>query len=315
MKVLITGVAGFIGSNLVANIASKGIEVVGVDNLEPDYDLKIKKSNLRKAKKHKGFEFIEGDINEKVLFEKLKEKKITHIAHLAAKAGIRKSTSNARNYLMTNIIGAYNVLEFAKDIKAKKVVLASTSSVYGKNAPPFNESMKIDTPMSIYAASKTGMEALAHSFNHVHGLPIIITRFFTVYGPGGRPDMAVYKFTDSIFKGKEIEVYGDGNAKRDFTYVEDICEGIFLALNSEINYSVYNFGNSEPRSLKELISIIEKNLGKKANIKYCERKKEDVEITVADISKAKTELGYCPKTSLENGIKKFLEWYLGELKK
>ncbi|MEM4327261.1 MAG: SDR family NAD(P)-dependent oxidoreductase, partial [Candidatus Diapherotrites archaeon] len=307
MKVLITGMAGFIGSNLAKHLSSKKIGVIGIDNFHPYYDTRIKKHNLEKVQKNSLVEFIEGDINDQTTFQKLKGKNITHIVHLAARAGVRNSSEEAKEYLKTNIIGTLNVLEFAKEIKAKKVVLASTSSVYGKNQVPFNEEMNTNTPMSIYAASKIGMEALANAFNHLYGLPIIITRFFTVYGPGGRPDMAVYTFVEKILKGKEIEVYGNGDEKRDFTYVEDICEGIFLALQTKKTYGIYNLGNSESRTINELISIIEKNLGKKAKIQYVGKKKEDVEITLADISKAKAELGYSPNTRLEEGITKFIE--------
>jgi len=310
MKILVTGIAGFLGSNLARHFINKNIPVVGIDNFTLSYPVEMKKRNIAELKKSELVEFIEGDINNKKLLESLETKGITHICHMAAKANVRESTLVPDEYLETNILGTLNILQFALKINAKKTILASTSSVYGTNKPPYREDQNISTPLSIYAASKVGMENLAYAFHNVYGIPIISIRFFTTYGPGGRPDMAVYTFTDLILNDKKIEIWGDGSVKRDFTFVSDIAEGVYSALNAKENYAVFNLGNSQARSLKELISIIERNTGKKAKIKYVKKKKEDPEVTLADISKAKEVLGYEPKISLEEGISLFVKWFI-----
>ncbi len=309
MKVLVTGAAGFIGSNVVNEIIKRKIPVVGVDCFVESYSLELKRQNIVPMQESPIAEFIEGNINDASLFSALESKEITHIIHLAARAGVRESSIVPKEYLETNILGTLNVLEFAKKIGAKKVILASTSSAYGKNTPPFKEDMNISTPLSIYAASKVAAENLCYAFHNIYKLPIVILRFFTVYGPGGRPDMAVYKFSKLISEGKEIEVYGDGGAKRDYTFVLDIVQGILLAMESEIDYAVFNLGHNESKSVDELVSIIEKNLGKKAIIKNSPKRDEDPDVTLADISKAKKILRYSPKINLEEGVKKFIEWF------
>lgn len=311
MKVLVTGCAGFIGSNLCKELASKGIPFVGLDNFSPNYDVSLKRKNIAPLISSGLAEFIEADINDKSAFGNLPGKGITHVAHLAAKTGVRHSTIDPESYLQTNIIGTLNVLDFARENKVKRVVLASTSSVYGLNKTPFREKQGISTPLSVYAASKAGMEQLGHAFHHLHGLPITILRFFTVYGPGGRPDMAVYTFADRISAGKEIEVFGDGKARRDFTYVSDTVSGILLGLEAKKPFGIYNIGNNDSRSLKELIAALEKNLGRKAKARFTAARHEDVNVTLADISKAKEELGYRPKVGLEKGIPLFCEWFRG----
>ena len=255
-------------------------------------------------------EFIEADITDKVAFNKLEGKGITHVVHLAARAGVRDSTEQPEEFLRTNIIGTLNVLEFSKKAGVKKAVLASTSSVYAGNPLPYHEEMPLLAPMSIYGASKIGMESVAHAFHNLHGLPIIQLRFFTVYGPGGRPDMAVYKFTEAISAGKEIQLFGGGGSKRDFTYVGDICDGILLALKSSEKYGVFNLGNSDSRSVNDVVSLIEKSVGKKAKSKAVGKNSADPDATLADISKARDVLGYTPKVRLEEGIPKFVEWFL-----
>ncbi len=309
MKVLITGCAGFIGSNLAKQLVKNNVPIVGVDNFFGNYDVSLKRKNIAPILESKLAEFIEGDINGQKLFEWLSKKSITHVVHLAARTGVRDSSKYPGEYLKTNIIGSLNVLNFARDNKIKSVVLASTSSAYGKNKTPFNEEQKVSTPLNIYAASKIGMENLAHSFHHLYGTPITILRFFTVYGPGGRPDMAVYKFADLISKGKQIEVYGDGKAKRDFTYVSDATDGILLALEKPKGFDTFNIGNSDSRSVSELIMLLEKNFGKKAKIIYSGKRKEDAEATLADISKARATLGFSPKVGLEEGVKLFTAWF------
>ncbi|HZX34262.1 MAG TPA: NAD-dependent epimerase/dehydratase family protein [archaeon] len=309
MKILVTGCAGFIGCNLAKQLVKNNIKVVGVDNFFPNYDVSLKRKNIAPLLESGLLEFIEGDINDPALFEGLSKKSITHIVHLAARTGVRDSSKYAGEYLKTNIIGSLNVLNFARGNKIKAVVMASTSSVYGKNKTPFNEGQKISTPLSVYAASKIAMENLAYSFNHLHGIPITVLRFFTVYGPGGRPDMAVYGFAERISKGERIEVFGDGKAERDFTYVSDAVGGILLALEKTRGFSVFNIGNSGARSVSELIMLLEKSLGKKAKITFSGKRKEDVENTLADISMARKTLGFSPKVGLEEGIKLFAEWF------
>ncbi|MCR4336106.1 MAG: GDP-mannose 4,6-dehydratase [archaeon] len=315
MKILITGIAGFLGSNLARYFISKNIPVVGIDNFDVSYPIKMKKWNIAELKKSELVEFIEGDINDKKFLASLETKGITHICHMAAKANVRESTLIPQEYLETNILGTLNILQFALKINAKKTILASTSSIYGANKPPYSENQTVSTPLSIYAASKLGMENLAYTFHSVYGLPIISIRFFTAYGPGGRPDMAVYKFTDLILNNKEIELWGNGSEKRDYTFVSDIAEGVYLALNSKENYAVFNLGSSQARSLNELISLIEKSTGEKAKIIYVKKNKEDPDITLADISKAKKVLGYNPKISLDEGISLFVKWFIKYKKK
>lgn len=309
MKVLITGCAGFIGSNLAKQLIKDNVQLVGVDNFQKSYGISLKKKNIELILESDLAEFIEGDINDKKLFDELSKKSITHVVHLAARTRVRDSSKFPDKYLSTNIIGSLNVLNFARDNKIESVVMASTSSVYGTNKLPFNENQKSSTPLSVYAASKIGMENLAYAFNHLYNVPITILRFFTVYGPGGRPDMAVYKFTDLILKGEQIEVYGDGKAKRDFTFVLDAVDSIILSLKRTSAFDIFNIGNSDSRNLFELISLLEKNLDAKAKIKYSPKIKEDVDDTLADISKAKKLLGYSPKVKLEEGVKLFVEWF------
>ncbi len=310
MKVLVTGCAGFIGSNLCDFLLAKNIPVVGIDNFTPNYSLALKRENVARLREGSLFEFIEGDINDDSLYEKLRAKKITHIAHLAARVGVRDSKQYPDEYFKTNVIGSLKVLKFAHMAGAKKVVMASTSSAYGKNPPPFVETQPTASPLSFYAASKIGMESLAFAFHETYATPIAILRFFTVYGEGGRPDMAIYTFAERIMSGSQLEVFGDGNAKRDFTYVGDTVAGIWAALNSKAGFGTFNIGNSDARTVKEMISLLEKNLGKKAKVKYANAKKEDVTATLADISKAEKELGFSPKVSLEQGMEKFTQWYL-----
>lgn len=310
MKVLITGMAGFIGSNLAMHLVRNGASVVGVDNFTANYPVGLKKANLKAVMRSGNAEFIEADITDKFAFNKLEGKGITHVVHLAARAGVRDSTEQPEEFLRTNIIGTLNVLEFSKKAGVKKAVLASTSSVYAGNPLPYHEEMPLLAPMSIYGASKIGMESVAHAFHNLHGLPIIQLRFFTVYGPGGRPDMAVYKFTEAISAGKEIQLFGGGGSKRDFTYVGDICDGILLALKSSEKYGVFNLGNSDSRSVNDVVSLIEKSVGKKAKSKAVGKNSADPDATLADISKARDVLGYTPKVRLEEGIPKFVEWFL-----
>ena len=309
MKILVTGAAGFIGGNLCSRLMKNNIQFIGVDNLSDTYGISLKKENVEKIRGSKCGEFIKADITKPATFRKLSGRGITHVIHLAARAGVRDSTRLPREYFTTNIVGTYNVLEFAKKSGAKKAVLASTSSVYGLNRPPFSESQQTNTPLSFYSSSKIGMESLAFSFHRTAHLPITILRFFTVYGPGGRPDMAIYRFALRIADGEEIEIFGDENIKRDFTFVEDTIDGILLALDYGAEFEIFNIGNSDARDLGEMISLLEKNLGAKAKRKFLPKFSEDVDFTLADISKAAKLLGYSPKVGLEEGLAIFCKWF------
>ncbi|HZX19643.1 MAG TPA: GDP-mannose 4,6-dehydratase [archaeon] len=308
MKVLVTGACGFIGTNLCESLLNDGHEVIGLDDFSGKYPLRAFKKNSL-VLKHKKGKFIKASVLDREKILSLSKKSITHIVHLAAKAGVRDSVLFPKKYLETNIVGTQNILDLALAAKIKHVVLASTSSVYGTNKPPFRETMHIDTPLSVYAASKVGMEALAYSYYNIHSLPITVLRFFTVYGSRGRRDMSVYKFAKLISEAKKIHVYGNGNQKRDFTYVADIVQGIRSAMKLGKGYNTFNLGCSTTVKLNYMIGLLEKNIGKKAVKKHEKARPEDPIETHADISKARRELGFEPKTKIEKGIALFCKWF------
>ncbi len=311
LRILVTGAAGFIGSNLCARLLKEGHSVICVDNFSGNYGKDYYKKNAGFLRSHKNAVFVEADISEAKTFRNLGKENITHIIHLAAKSGVRESVKFPELYIRSNVLGSMNVLNFAAEKNVNNLVMASTSSVYGNNQTPFNESMPTNRPLSPYAASKVAMEALAHSYSNIHGIPISVLRFFTVYGPRGRQDMAVYKFTKAIYGGKPVKIFGDGQIRRDFTYVGDVVEAIVSAMNTVKGFEVYNIGNGKPRKIIELVEIISKNLGKPATKEFEPEKPEDAKETYADISKAKKELGYNPKTTLEAGVKEFVGWFIG----
>ena len=289
---------------------AQGFEVVGVDDFNDYYDPAIKRANISQALKDKRFTLVEADIRDKKKMKKIfEENDIKKIIHLAARAGVRASFEQAELYFNVNVLGTLNLLELANAYNIEQFIFASSSSVYGLNKPPFSEDQAIANIISPYAASKRSAELLCQVYACSYSIPITCLRFFTVYGPRGRPDMAVYKFTDRIAKGLAIERYGKGDMQRDFTYVDDIIEGIMLALEKPFDFEIINLGNNKPVQLNRLIELIEQNLGKKANIIEKPVPKGDVPITYADISKAKRLLGWQPKTSIEKGIKRFVEWY------
>ena len=311
MKILVTGCAGFIGSHVAEALLKRGDYVVGVDNLNDYYDVRIKKKNLRILKNYSEFKFYKEDIRNYDKLRKIfKKEKPERIVHLAARAGVRASIQHPLLYQDVNIRGTLNLLDLARDYKARSFVFASSSSVYGNQKKvPFSETDKVDNPISPYAATKRAAELLCYTYHHLYNMRITCLRFFTVYGPRGRPDMAPYKFTKLIIEGKPVPRYGDGRTKRDYTYISDVVKGVIEAVDKELGFEIINLGNNEPVELNEFIRIIERVTGKKAIIKELPMQPGDVNITYADISKAQRLLDYQPETSIEEGMKKFVKWY------
>ncbi len=312
MQILVTGAAGFIGSHLCERLLSRGDEVIGLDNFNTYYDPRIKKNNIVGASKFTNFHLIETDIRES---GKLKDIFQNHvfdvIVHLAARAGVRPSLINPLLYQDVNVRGTMNLLELAKEFSIPKFVFASSSSVYGNNKKvPFSESDNVDFPVSPYAATKKAGELIGYTYHHLYGFSFSGIRFFTVYGPRQRPDMAIHKFTQLIDLGKEIPVFGDGNSRRDYTFVDDIVDGIVAIIDRSEGYEIFNLGDSRTIGLLEMIRAIEESLGKKARINWLPSQPGDVPITYADISKAKAKLGYQPKVLFEEGINRFVAWYV-----
>lgn len=308
--ILVTGTAGFIGYHTSKLLLEMGYKVMGIDNLNDYYDVRLKKERL-KLLKHKNFSFLKLDFaNKKQFFSKLKKEKIDKIIHLGAQAGVRYSIENPYAYLEANYLGTLNIFELARQMKISHVVYASTSSVYGKNEKqPFEESDTTDYPISTYAATKKATEVLAHTYSHLFGINMIGLRFFTVYGPWGRPDMALFKFAKNILQGKEIEVYNKGEMSRSFTYIDDIVSGVIGALSASKKYAIYNLGGSQTVNLMDFITLIEKYVDKKAKIKFLPMQAGDVKETVADTRLAESELNYTAVTGIEEGVSKFIEWF------
>lgn len=312
-QILVTGGAGFIGSNLIKRLLEEGYEIVCLDNFNDYYNPQIKRSNIKPFLREKRFNLVEADIRDKDTLKEIFEKyNFQKVIHLAAQAGVRLSLKQPNLYVDVNVNGTVNLLELSKAYKIKNFIFGSSSSVYGATKEiPFSEEGKLK-PISPYGVSKRTGELLCYTYNHLYNLPVTILRFFTVYGARQRPDMAIHKFTKLIDEGKEIYLYGDGETSRDYTYISDIVEGIISALNTDFNYEIFNLGNSSPTNLSHLISLIEKNLGKSAKIKYLPEQPGDPSITFADISKSKRILNYEPKVKIEEGIKRFVEWYKNE---
>lgn len=309
--ILVTGASGFIGWKTSELLLKKNFKVIGIDNLNDYYDVKLKNYRLGLLKKYPNFTFYKVDIEDIGALKKLfKKYKFNAIINLAARAGVRASIENPFIYATTNFIGTLNLLELSKEHKINKFVLSSTSSLYAGEDTPFSETLAVNKPISPYAATKKGAEALCYTYHHLYGIDVTIVRYFTVYGPAGRPDMSIYKFIKSIDDGKTIEVYGDGNQIRDFTYVDDIAKGTIKALK-KVGFEVINLGNNNPYKLSYLIELIEDNLGKKAKIKYLPFNKADMQITWADIKKSSRLLNWKPKVNLESGVEKTVNWYNG----
>lgn len=311
MKILVTGGAGFIGSHVTDRLLNRGDEVVVIDNLNDYYDPCIKESNLKEALRSPDMTFVKGDIlDESLLKQIFSEHTFDVIVHLAARAGVRPSLEQPILYEQVNCRGTLNMLECAKSNGIKRFVFASSSSVYGNvKEIPFREDARIDKPISPYAATKAAGELYCHSYHHLYGISVNALRFFTVYGPRGRPDMAIYKFTSLIDQGKPIPFYGDGSTKRDYTFYTDIVDGIVASIDRDLGFEIINLGESRTTTLSDLVRIIEEKLGKKAKLEKQPMQPGDVIMTCADVSKARRMLDYKPTTTVEEGVTRFMEWY------
>jgi len=307
----VTGAAGFIGFHTARSLLEKGDSVIGIDNLNTYYDVSLKKARLEKLISHHNFTFYHKDINNLDALKKIfSNNHIDRICNLAAQAGVRYSMQNPFAYQESNIKGFLNLLEMARQFPVNNFVFASSSSVYGNNKKlPFSVEDNVDTPISLYAATKRSDELMAFTYSHLFNIPLTGLRYFTVYGPWGRPDMALFIFTRAILNERPIDIYNFGKMKRDFTYVDDIVDGTISALNSPFRYEIFNLGNSKTVQLMELIKIIEEELGIEAKKNFLPLQPGDVPETYADIKKTKKMLGYNPKTSIRTGIIKFLNWY------
>jgi UDP-glucuronate 4-epimerase len=311
LRILVTGCAGFIGSNLCDQLLKEGHFVLGIDHLSDYYDPIIKINNISHNFNNPNFKFLVKNIQEKQKLDIImQEYEIDVIIHLAARAGVRASIDEPLKFKDTNITGTVNLLELARQHNVKQFIFASSSSVYGNNKKvPFSEEDHVEEPISPYATSKRACESYCYTYNHLFKLPTIVLRFFNVYGPRNRPDMAHYKFTKAILEEKAIPKYGDGTTSRDYTYVDDIVEGIISSLDKDFNFEIFNLGNSTPITLNEMISTLEKVLDKKAIINQKPMPQGDVTQTYADNSKAKKLLNWEPKTPYKEGVRKMVEWY------
>lgn len=329
MQILITGVAGFIGAALAQQLLGRGDRVVGIDNLNNYYDVSLKQARLERCRVHSGFRFEKLDITDRAEMARLfRENRFDAVMHLAAQAGVRYSIQNPYAYIDANLVGFGNILESCRQGQVGHLVFASSSSVYGANARlPFSEHDNVDHPMSLYAATKKANELMAHSYAHLYGLACTGLRFFTVYGPWGRPDMALFKFTKGILEGTPIPVFNHGKMIRDFTYIDDIVDGVVRAIDrrpaanpawnakdpdpaiSYASYRLYNIGNHRPVELMRYIRVLEDSLGRKATLEMLPMQEGDVPATYADIADLNRDTGFVPATSIETGVARFVEWY------
>jgi len=330
-KILVTGAAGFIGSHLSLRLLARGDEVVGLDNLNDYYEVSLKEARLARLTDKQGFKFVKMNLEDKADIEQLfADEKFDKVVNLAAQAGVRYSLENPHAYIESNIVGFTNILEGCRHHNIKHLAYASSSSVYGANETmPFSVHDNVDHPLSLYAASKKANELMAHTYSHLYNLPTTGLRFFTVYGPWGRPDMALFLFTKAILEGKPINVFNHGKMKRDFTYIDDIVEGVIRVLDktaepnpdwdgtspdpatSKAPWRVYNIGNSSPVELMDYIKAIEKALGMEAEKNFMPLQAGDVPATSADVQALMDDVGFKPDTPVEEGVRRFVEWYRG----
>jgi len=309
---VVTGAAGFIGSKVADALLAQGHQVFGVDNLSAAYDVRMKEYRLENLLLQPAFTFIKTDITDKAIIDQLTQV-VPHaqaVINLAAMAGVRQSMSDPWSYLYINTLGTLNMLEYTRRQEVPKFILASTSSLYGADGtPPHSELAPTDRPLAPYAASKKGAEAFAHSYHHLYGVDISVVRYFTVYGPAGRPDMSMFRFCQWIAEGRPVVINGSGEQSRGFTYVDDIAAGTLLALK-EVGYEVFNLGGHEVMSINQIIELLEELLGKKADRVYAPVHPADVFSNVADVSKARTMLGWEPRIGLREGVRNLVNWYL-----
>ncbi len=307
---LVAGCAGFIGWKVCEKLLEKGHKVVGVDNLNDYYDTRLKEYRLGLLKGYENFTFYPVDIEDMpALREVFERHSFQCVINQAARAGVRYSIENPHVYFTTNVLGTLNLLELCKRHGVQKFVLASTSSLYAGQPMPFREDLPVNTPISPYAASKKSAEVLCYTYHYLYGIDVSIVRYFTVYGPAGRPDMSIFRFIKWVLEGKPLEVFGDGSQSRDFTYIDDIAEGTILA-TKPLGYEVINLGNNKPHTLLEVVGLIEQYTGRKARLELKDFHKADMRATWANIEKAQRLLGWEPKVSLEEGIKGTVEWTL-----
>ena len=329
MKVLVTGAAGFIGFHTSKALLDRGDHVVGFDNLNPYYDAKLKKDRLARLQGRNGFSFVQNDLEDREAVETLfREERFDRVIHLAAQAGVRYASENPHAYIDSNLVGFLHILEGCRRNDVEHLVYASSSSVYGANTEmPFSVHQNVDHPLSLYAATKKANELMAHSYSHLYEMPVTGLRFFTVYGPWGRPDMSLFKFTKNILAGEPIDVYNYGDHVRDFTYIDDIVEGVVRCLDriaasnpdwdsdapdpatSSAPYRLYNIGNNNPVELMHFIACIENALGREAEKNMLPMQPGDVRKTYADVDDLVEDMGYRPSTEIETGIQNFIDWY------
>jgi UDP-glucuronate 4-epimerase len=309
---LVTGAAGFIGARTSHMLMEQGHTVIGIDNVNDAYDPRIKEYRLKKLQAQAGFKFHQRDISEKSAIDLFKNEKIDGVINLAARAGVRFSVDNPWVFVESNVMGTLNMLEVCRQFGCKKFILASTSSIYGENPQyPTPETASSSEPMQPYAASKKGAEALAHSYHHLYDIDVTIVRYFTVYGPAGRPDLAIFRFVKWILEGEPIRINGDGYQSRGFTYVDDIARGTIAALKP-LGYEIINLGGHEVITINGLVELVEDLTGKKANVQYGPPNLADMFMNQADVSKARDVLGWNPQVNLREGISNLIEWYKAE---